>query len=101
MELERGHISSLNDLWHWNGDLENPLWAQKIQQQTYTSWPPQWQAPSGWASDADGGELWLAGDSGKMHDIEVDVTKVCTRPPCAWKCPSLFVYLSAGLCLRC
>ena len=35
-------------------------------------WPPQWQAPLGWVSDVDGGELWLVGDSGQVHDVGMD-----------------------------
>ena len=31
-------------------------------------WPPVWQNPRGWVSDADGGELWVVGDSGRQND---------------------------------
>ena len=60
-------LTALKDLWHWNGDLGKPAWTLKTA--TSSLWPPAWQAPQGWASDSDGGELWLVGDSGKVHEL--------------------------------
>ena len=58
---------SRNDLWHWNGDWIRPAWTEQTRQRRpATLWPPPWVAPLGWASDADGGELWLVGDSGTV-----------------------------------
>jgi hypothetical protein len=80
IRTEQVVVAALNDLWHWNGDLDRPAWTQK----TKTSsplWPPGWQAPQGWASDSDGGELWLAGGSGQVHEFtQYDfAAQVCTR----------------------
>jgi len=60
-------VDTCNDLWHWNGDLMRPAWTEHGQQRRQaTLWPPRWAAALGWASDADGGELWLVGDSGAV-----------------------------------
>ena len=71
-----GFQHGLNDLWHWNGDVQHPVWTeierQSQQELQPTAWPPQWQAPLGWVSDADGGELWLAGDSGVVSTTGQD-----------------------------
>ena len=56
---------SLNDLWHWNGDLKRPSWteapnfvvvpADKISSHhVVDAWPPGWRSAQGWASDAAG-----------------------------------------------
>ena len=70
----------LNDLWHFNGDLRQPRWTQVQLRTPQTEagrnyftmtddpWPPVWQNPRGWVSDADGGELWVVGDSGSQND---------------------------------
>eukprot|EP01045_Picozoa_sp_COSAG04_P003128 COSAG04_NODE_125_length_24621_cov_23.574015_3_plen_1093_part_00 len=66
----------LNDLWHFNGDLRQPRWTRTPQTEagrnyftmTDDPWPPVWQNPRGWVSDADGGELWVVGDSGQPND---------------------------------
>lgn len=59
-----------NDLWHWNGDLRSPVWTEHQRHQSASMWPPMWVAPLGWASDADGGELWLVGDSGEVKELD-------------------------------
>ena len=60
--------STLKDLWHWNGDLQKPVWTRVVET-TGVLWPPHWQAPEGWASDAaEAGELWLVGGSGRVKD---------------------------------
>ena len=64
---DQASLTPLKDLWHWNGDLDNPAWTQKKAMSSL--WPPAWQAPQGWTSDSDGGELWLVGDSGKVHEL--------------------------------
>ena len=62
----------LNDLWHWNGDLQKPAW-RSFESPTDVLWPPPWQAPEGWTSDAEAlGELWLVGGSGK-HFADVSM----------------------------
>ena len=79
-------MHGLNDLWRWSGDLQRPMWTQIVEQQqrrrqqgglygaslSSIAWPPQWQAPQGWVSDVDGGELWLVGDSGQVQDVGMD-----------------------------
>ena len=58
--------STLKDLWHWNGDLRKPVWTRVVET-TGVLWPPHWQAPQGWTSDAaEAGELWLAEGSGSV-----------------------------------
>lgn len=59
---------SLNDLWHWNGDLKRPAWTRVGTGTFYVSpadtfsshdaagdvWPPRWRSAQGWTSDAAG-----------------------------------------------
>ena len=68
----------MNDLWRWSGDLQRPKWTQIVEQQPEV-WPPQWQAPLGWVSDVDGGELWLVGDSGQVQDIGMDFESLAVQ----------------------
>ena len=69
---------ALNDLWHWNGSWQKPAWSRIVQRAPSASasvslhaWPPTWQAPLGWTSDVDGGELWLVGGSGAVKDADM------------------------------
>ena len=92
-------LTPLKDLWHWNGDLDKPAWTEKKAMSSL--WPPAWQAPQGWASDSDGGELWLVGDSGQVHELlytaEAFAKQVHTRRCiCEFQCfCALFVRVSA------
>ena len=73
--LGRPVDTELNDLWHWNGDLSHPKWTEVAQPPAASvatgnvAWPPAWQNPRGWASDADGGELWISGDAGEAVGV--------------------------------
>lgn len=69
MLIDHSVTMTLNDLWHWNGDLQSPVWTSVTKPSTTAYWPPQWQAPQGWTSDgAEAGELWLVGGSGSVQD---------------------------------
>ena len=79
----------LNDLWHWNGDIYQPAWDQASLNVPPAPvahhdaiWPPTWQSPQGWASDASGGELWLVGDSGIVQETD----RRATRPEIQVRC---------------
>ena len=64
--------TALSDLWHWNGELSHPKWSQVAQPSAASvatgavPWPPAWENPLGWASDASAGELWISGESGSI-----------------------------------
>lgn len=88
-DLPAEQIRGLNDLWHWNGDVHHPAWEQTLPEMhsvpahLKAAWPPTWQSPLGWASDASGGELWLVGDSGMVQEPDLRATSPTIQVRCA------------------
>eukprot|EP01043_Picozoa_sp_COSAG02_P068788 COSAG02_NODE_11549_length_1701_cov_1.702871_1_plen_202_part_00 len=79
--MQQTAMRGLDDLWHWNGDEHQPAWDQAMPDvlsdpasHQLPIWPPKWQSPKGWVSDASGGELWLVGDSGMVQEPDLRAT---------------------------
>jgi hypothetical protein len=79
-------VRALQDLWHFNGDVQKPVWTQihRSQIRSETAWPPA-ATGHGWSS---AGQLWL-------WVSWVGPQRVCDHSNCT-NDPSAYRYVNTG-----